>query len=262
MINKYNFFHLVTISPWPILSSVQLQSTILRSIIFLAKKSNKSPLTINTAVLILIAASWWKNTRIEANKEGLHQPISIKGIKIRILLFICSEVLFFISFFWSYFHRGSSPNIEIGQKWPPISVSSFNPINVPILNTLILIRSGFSITWAHHLIIEKNLIKSKIILIITCVLGVYFSLLQKIEYAQAQFSLRDSSYGTIFFMATGFHGIHVLIGTSFLIVNLAFISKIIINQKRHIGFELAAWYWHFVDVVWLFLYLSIYWWGK
>lgn len=262
MINKFNLYHFVTPRPWPILRSFQVQSLIVRSIALIAKKCNKAWILLNLSIITLISASWWKNTVKEANKEGLHTKKIVNGIKIGILLFITSEVLFFTSFFWSYFHRGSRPNVEIGQRWPPKWVESFNPMNVPLLNTLILVRSGFSVTMAHHLILEKKLKKAKIIMLTTCLLGLYFTLLQKIEYEQAEFSITDSSYGTIFFMATGFHGIHVIIGTSFLIVNYIIIKKILIRSSHHIGFELSAWYWHFVDIVWLILYLSVYWWGK
>jgi len=211
---------------------------------------------------MLIPTIWWKNTIIEAKREGIHIKKTIRRIKIRIIMFIVSEIMFFSSFFWAYFHRGISPRVEIGQIWPPNQVEAFNPINVPLLNTAILVRSGFSITWSHHLILEKNLNKAKNRLLVTCLLGVYFSVLQKIEYNQAQFSLSDSSYGTIFFIGTGFHGAHVLIGTTFLVINLLILKNKNLSRKHHIGFEIAAWYWHFVDVVWLFLYLSIYWWGK
>lgn len=262
MINKFNIFHIVTQRPWPILSSLQTQAIIMSIVSLLAKKNPKLVLNINFVTITLIASMWWKNTLIEAGKEGIHLKRVTKRIKIRILIFITSEVLFFSRFFWAYFHAGTRPNVEIGQIWPPMAIESFNPINVPLLNTIILVRSGFSVTWAHHLIIEKSIIKRGKILIWTCILGVYFTILQKIEYDQSGFSINDSAYGTIFFMATGFHGIHVIIGTTFLLVNFLNIKKLYIRWNHHIGFELAAWYWHFVDVVWLILYLSIYWWGK
>lgn len=261
MIGKFNKYHIVTNRPWPVLSSFQIQSLIVTIISLIAKKNRKNAIAINFLFTSLIASLWWKNTITEAGKEGIHIKNTKKRIKIRMLLFISSEVLFFSRFFWAYFHAGTSPNIEIGQIWPPHKIESFNPINVPLLNTIILIRSGFSITWAHHEILEKSFLKGKKILFITCALGVYFTILQKIEYDQSRFCLNDSSYGTIFFIATGFHGIHVLIGTTFLIVNFMFMQIILLRNSQHVGFELAAWYWHFVDVVWLILYLSIYWWG-
>lgn len=262
MIEKFNPFHLVTKRPWPTLSAFQTQRVIVSVISILSKKTGKIVLIANFIIINIIASLWWKNTLTEAAKEGLHLDKTKINIKIRILIFISSEILFFSSFFWAYFHAGTSPNVEVGQIWPPKRVESFNPINVPLLNTMILIRSGFSITWSHHIILEKKIVGGKKLLMITCILGIYFSILQKMEYNQSQFSINDSSYGNIFFIATGFHGIHVIIGTTFLIVNFLFIKKMLIRTRHHIGFELAAWYWHFVDVVWLILYLSIYWWGK
>lgn len=211
-------------------------------------------------ILIIIPLYWWKNIIKETNKEGIHFKKIIKGLKIGIILFIISEIMFFLSFFWAYFHIRIRPNIEIGQLWPPIEIKSFNPTNVPLLNTIILIRSGFSITWSHHLILENKIKKAYITLKITFMLGAYFSILQIIEYYQAEFSLNDSFYGTIFFIATGFHGIHVLIGSTFILINIIIIKKKYLTKNHHIGFEISAWYWHFVDIIWLFLYLAVYWW--
>lgn len=261
MINKFNNFHIISPRPWPLLASFQAQSMIIGTIIIIIKKNRKNATTINIILMMLIPISWWKNTITESRIEGAHQNQTCKGLKIGIILFIASEVIFFSRFFWGYFHAGTSPNIELGVNWPPPSVKTFNPVNTPLLNTIILVSSGFSVTFAHHLILEKKLFKSIKILAITCGLGLYFSILQKIEYDQAEFSMRDSTYGRIFFIATGFHGIHVLIGTAFLIVSYGNIKKMVISYNHHVGFELAAWYWHFVDVIWLFLYLSIYWWG-
>lgn len=171
-------------------------------------------------------------------------------------------MFFFVSFFWAYFHCSLSPDIFIGQNWPSKGIQRFNPIGIPLLNTLILLSSGIRLTARHHFIIVGNKLKANYYLIITIILGVYFSILQWIEYQEASFSISDSIYGSTFFIATGFHGLHVLIGTIFLFVCF---SRLIINHfssYHHFGFEAAAWYWHFVDVVWLFLYLFIYWWGN
>lgn len=259
MIIKFNKFHLVTQRPWPILVSIQLWSTMLNVVIINQIKNNKT--LINIAILILISFMWWNNTIKETNEEGIHQNKTIRRIKIGILMFIISEVMFFTRFFWSYFHSIIRPNVELGQSWPPKEIKTFNPINVPILNTIILIRSGFSITHAHHLMIKNKINKAVKMITITVIIGIYFSALQGIEYMQAEFSINDSSYGTTFFIATGFHGIHVLVGSSYIIINLLIIKKIYLTKINHIGFEIATWYWHFVDVVWLFLYISVYWWG-
>jgi cytochrome c oxidase subunit 3 len=173
-----------------------------------------------------------------------------------------SEVLFFFRFFWAFFHRRLSPTIEIGIQWPPIGISPFNPFQVPLLNTIILLSSGFTVTWAHHAIIENNFSQAWQRLTLTVILGVYFTILQGIEYWEARFSISDSVYGSTFFLATGFHGIHVIIGTTFLAVCLIRLNIKHFSINHHFGFEAAAWYWHFVDVVWLFLFITIYWWGS
>jgi len=169
---------------------------------------------------------------------------------------------FLYLFFWAFFHRRISPSIEIGQQWPPLSVITFDPINIPLLNTLILLSSGVSVTWSHHRIITSDYRGLIVSLGLTVLLGIYFTFLQGFEYKESFFSISDSVYGSSFFIATGFHGLHVIIGTSFLLV--IFIRMYVFQAcSWHLmGFEAAAWYWHFVDVVWLFLYVSLYWWGS
>jgi len=168
-------------------------------------------------------------------------------------------VFFFVRFFWAYFHARLSPNIEVGSLWPPAGINPFNPFGVPLLNTIVLVSSGVRVTWAHHALIEGDYDQIKRGLIITVVLGVYFTILQGLEYYEASFSFADGVYGSTFFIATGFHGLHVLVGTLFLLVCLLRHYKREFRAAHHFGFEAAAWYWHFVDVVWLFLYLALYW---
>ena len=151
--------------------------------------------------------------------------------------------------------------LEIGLMWPPTLVNSFNPFGVPLLNTTILLSSGLSITWAHHALLEGQHSLTLYGLGLTILLGVYFTIVQAYEYNQAPFNLRDSCYGRCFFVATGFHGLHVLIGTILLLVRLFRLIAGRMSNSHHFGFESAAWYWHFVDVVWIFLFISIYWWG-
>jgi len=168
---------------------------------------------------------------------------------------------FFFLFFWSYYHFGLRPAVELGQWWPPLSLVSFNPLNVPFLNTLILLSSGVSVTLCHHFVVLGNLRGAVLSILLTLFLGFYFTLLQYVEYSDSFFGIRDSNYGSIFFLATGFHGLHVLLGTSFLFICFVRIIKVHFSNRHLFGFEAAAWYWHFVDVVWLFLYISVYWWG-
>lgn len=173
-----------------------------------------------------------------------------------------SEVFFFISFFWRFFHSRLSPTIELGLVWPPKGISIFDPFKIPLLNTIILLTSGISITWTHHRLLKNNLIQRKLRLLITVILGIYFSFLQVYEYLNAEFSIRDACYGSTFYIATGFHGLHVLIGTIFLLICYFRLNFQHFSKDHHFGFEAAAWYWHFVDIVWLFLFISIYWWGR
>lgn len=181
------------------------------------------------------------------------------GLKWGIILFIVSEVLFFVSFFWAFYHSRLSPVYDLGSVWPPVGVEVFNPFQVPLLNTAILLASGVSVTWAHHSLVEGDYNSANLALFVTVILGVYFTGLQWYEYQEAGFRISDSVYGSIFFIGTGFHGFHVLVGTIFLIVCLVRSIFWHYREVHHFGFEAAAWYWHFVDVVWLFLYVRIYW---
>ena len=175
---------------------------------------------------------------------------------------IISEILFFLSFFWAFFHRRLSPSIELGIIWPPIGIISFNPFQIPLLNTVILLTSGITITWAHHSIISRNYTQTTQRLFFTVLLGIYFTILQAYEYIEAPFTIADSIYGSTFFIATGFHGPHVLIGTTFLIVCWLRHINFHFSSAHHFGFEAAAWYWHFIDIIWLFLYITFYWWNN
>lgn len=259
---KFHQFHIVSASPWPIVASIQMGSIIIIISSLFNFTGKSTIITMCTINIIIISFYWWNRTASEASKEGLHQERVINGLKIGMIFFITSEVIFFISFFWAYFHSRISPNMEIGQEWPPNIIRRFNPRNIPLLNTLILLSSGVSVTWAHNSIVKRRKKALVYSMVLTCSLGMYFSFLQYIEYKIGEFTIADASYGSIFFLGTGFHGIHVLIGTIFLSVSLYIILKEKVSKKHHISFEMAAWYWHFVDVVWLFLYLSIYWWGK
>nr|DAC76875.1 TPA_asm: cytochrome c oxidase subunit III [Pseudomyrmex gracilis] len=252
-------FHLVTPSPWPILTSL----SVMNNLISVAAWFNK----INMLVLLsfpctmICAIQWWRDVARESTYQGFHTLWVYNGLRLGMILFIISEVLFFVSFFWAYFHSSLSPSMDIGQLWPPIGIKPFNPYDIPLLNTIILVSSGISITWTHHSILNKNFNESKTSLLITILLGVYFTCLQAIEYLESPFTISDSVYGSTFFVATGFHGLHVIIGTLFLMVCL---NRLIMNHfssRHHFGFEASAWYWHFVDVVWLFLFISIYWWS-
>ena len=177
------------------------------------------------------------------------------------MLFIVSEVLFFFSFFWRFFHRRLSSCVELGLVWPPVAVSAFNPFQIPLLNTIVLLCSGVRVTWAHHALIEKDQQQVLVRIFITVRLGLYFTFLQGTEYYESSFNLRDSVYATTFFVATGFHGIHVIVGTIMLLVSLVRLGRGHCSFFHGFGLEASIWYWHFVDIVWIFLYTFVYWWG-
>lgn len=259
MTNFSHPYHLVTPRPWPILISLRIFNNLTITVTWVHKINYFFILTIPCTILCTWV--WWRDVIREATFSGFHTIFVTLGIRIGIVLFILSEVFFFLSFFWAYFHSSLSPTIEIGQLWPPTGLLPFHPFNIPLLNTIILISSGLTITWSHHRILNKNISESKYSLLITILLGVYFRIIQLIEYTESSFSISDSVYGSTFFLATGFHGLHVLIGRTFLIVCLLRINSLHFSSIHHFGFEAAAWYWHFVDIVWLFLYISIYWWG-
>nr|YP_008757613.1 cytochrome c oxidase subunit III [Lepidocampa weberi]AEV44878.1 cytochrome c oxidase subunit III [Lepidocampa weberi] len=256
----FHSFHLVDQSPWPLTGA--LSALILTSgLIKWFHQHSFSLVALGLICTLLTMYQWWRDITREATFQGMHTIAVTKGMQWGMILFIVSEVLFFVSFFWAFFHSSLAPSAEIGMMWPPQGIEPFNPFQVPLLNTAILLSSGITVTWCHHSIISSNKSQAIKSLFLTVILGVYFTLLQAMEYYEAPFSIADSSYGSTFFVATGFHGLHVLIGTSFLIVCLLRLMNNHFSANHHFGFEAAAWYWHFVDVVWLFLFISIYWWG-
>nr|AXS65608.1 cytochrome c oxidase subunit 3 [Cucujoidea sp. 34 KM-2017] len=261
MTNKNHPFHLVEISPWPILGASGTMIMMMGLIKWFHLYSSNL-LFMGTIINLLIMYQWWRDIVRESTFQGHHTLKVTTGLKWGMILFIISEIFFFFSFFWSFFHNSLSPSIELGMNWPPSNIHPFNPMEIPLLNTLILITSGLTVTWAHHSLMENNFNQTTQSLLLTVTLGLYFSMLQGYEYLEAPFTISDSTYGSSFFMATGFHGLHVLIGTTFLGVCLLRHISLHFSNTHHFGFEAAAWYWHFVDVVWLFLYISIYWWGS
>lgn len=254
-------YHLVDFSPWPLTGAIGT-ITLVTGLIKWFHNFNINLLILGYIIIILTIYQWWRDICREGTYQGKHTLLVSNGLRWGIILFIISEIFFFISFFWAFFHSRLSPNIEIGAIWPPYNIIPFNPFQIPLLNTIILISSGITVTWAHHRLIENNYSQTFQRLLITIMLGIYFTILQAYEYFEAPFTIADRIYGSTFFIATGFHGLHVIIGTLFL--SICFIRHFNnhFSNNHHFGFEAAAWYWHFVDVVWLFLYISIYWWGN
>nr|YP_010350004.1 cytochrome c oxidase subunit III [Neritina iris]UOH96874.1 cytochrome c oxidase subunit 3 [Neritina iris]URF21528.1 cytochrome c oxidase subunit III [Neritina iris] len=255
-----NPFHLVEFSPWPLTGSMGA----LFLTVGLAGWFHGYSMATMVLGLVLVGLTmiqWWRDVIREGTFQGFHTTKVGKGLRWGMILFIVSEVCFFFAFFWAYFHSSLAPTPELGSCWPPVGINPLNPFEVPLLNTAVLLASGVTVTWAHHALMEGDRINGIQGLIATVVLGVYFTFLQGGEYYEAPFTIADGAYGSAFFVATGFHGLHVLIGSSFLLVCLVRVWTQHFSPTHHFGFEAAAWYWHFVDVVWLFLYLSIYWWG-
>lgn len=253
-------FHLVTPRPWPLLSSFRLINTLVGRIYLFNFKSYSIIIFRLTRILLCITL-WWRDTIRERTFQGLHNKYIIPLLTIGIIIFIISELLFFISFFWAYFHSALSPDIQLGILWPPKNINKINPYKIPLLNTIILLYSGITITTSHYLILKNLKTKRIIYLLITILLGIFFSLIQIIEYKEIDFSINDSIYGSLFYLTTGFHGLHVIIGTIFLITSIIRIYFNHISKTHHFNFEAASWYWHFVDVIWIFVYTTIYWWN-
>nr|YP_011036685.1 cytochrome c oxidase subunit III [Xestocephalus biprocessus]WRK21289.1 cytochrome c oxidase subunit III [Xestocephalus biprocessus] len=254
-------YHLVDKSPWPLTSSMGML-TMMTGTVMWFHKNNSILMNLGLMINLLTVMQWWRDVVRESTYQGLHTNKVVKSMNMGMILFISSEIMFFLSFFWTFFHSSLSPNMEIGMMWPPKAISTFNPMNIPLLNTTILLSSGMSMTWAHMSLMNMNMSKTNKSMLITVMLGIYFSILQAVEYQESKFTISDSIYGSTFFLSTGFHGIHVIIGTMFILVSKTRIKKLHMSSTHHVGFETSAWYWHFVDVVWLFLYLSIYWWGS
>nr|AVT44058.1 cytochrome c oxidase subunit III [Podagrion sp. JY-2018] len=250
-------YHLVTLSPWPILMSFSIM-VMLIGVMNWFHNFSLLIMLFGLILSVMVVYQWWRDVIRESSFQGFHVKFVVNGIKMGMILFIISEVFFFISIFWCYFHMFLSPSIEIGNNWPPKNIIPFNPYLIPLLNTIILVSSGVTVTWCHYSILKSLKFQSIMSLMMTILLGLIFTFFQAMEYSEASFTIADSVYGSIFFMSTGFHGFHVFVGTVFLIINLIRIIMDNYSSIHHFGFEAAAWYWHFVDVVWLFLYLLVY----
>nr|YP_009445857.1 cytochrome c oxidase subunit III [Eurythenes maldoror]ATX68765.1 cytochrome c oxidase subunit 3 [Eurythenes maldoror] len=254
-------FHLVEKSPWPLTSSIGAM-LLTTGLVKWFNLFNPSLMMMGLLSIALSSVQWWRDVSREGTLQGLHTLKVTQGLRWGMILFIVSEILFFFSFFWAFFHSSLNSTMELGSCWPPTALTPFNPFQIPLLNTAILLASGVTVTWAHHAVTENNHTSALQALALTITLGLYFTALQALEYFEAPFSIADSVYGATFFVATGFHGLHVIIGTTFLIVCLNRLYLAHFTNNHHMGLEAAIWYWHFVDVVWLFLYTSIYWWGS
>jgi len=267
-------YHLVNPSPWPVVGAIFAFLTAVGLILTMHGKDmalgrfGVPLLGVGVAGLLYVMASWWFDVVHEA-ESGDHTRVVQISHRYGMMLFIASEVMFFVAWFWAFFDASlfSNETIQYGRVaftggvWPPKGVEVLDPLNLPLLNTLILLTSGATVTWAHHALLNNDRHGLKTGLTLTILLGLTFTSIQAWEYAHAPFAFANSIYGATFFMATGFHGAHVIIGTIFLLVCLLRANVGQFTPQQHLGFEFAAWYWHFVDVVWLFLFVCIYWYG-
>jgi cytochrome c oxidase subunit III len=268
--SKNHDYHLVEPDPWPLIGSFSALALTGGGVMWLHDNPyGKFIFAAGLLGVIITMFNWWSNTVREAH-EGHHTPVVQLHLRYGMILFIASEVMFFVAWFWAFFSAALFPSAveAVGAQWPPQGTEVLDPFGWPLLNTLILLCSGTTVTWAHHALIHGDREGLKKGLWCTILLGLLFTGIQAYEYIHAPFSfsrlneeLPGNIYGSTFFMATGFHGAHVIIGTIFLIVCLVRAYKGDFTPKQHFGFEAAAWYWHFVDVVWLFLFVSIYVWG-
>ena len=255
-------FHLVDPSALPIVSSAGALMLTLGSVLFFHGYQLGLFTTLFGFISVLASMFlWWRDIVREGSLEGRHTNIVQLGLRYGVILFIVSEVMFFFAFFWAFFAAALAPTIELGNIWPPKGIDAFDYKAIPLLNTLILLCSGATITYSHHAITAGDKKAAALGLLLTLILAILFTALQAFEYVSACFTIADGSYGSIFFMATGFHGFHVFIGTCFLAVCFIRLARNHFTTQHHFGFEAAAFYWHFVDIVWLFLFVSVYCWG-
>lgn len=255
-------FHVVDSSPWPIATALSVFLTFSGLALYMHFYAKGGLMMFFGLMLIVICSGfWWRDVIREATYEGQHTSYVRDGLKIGMVLFIVSEAMLFFAFFWGFFHSSLNPVPEIGCVWPPKGIEALNPFHVPFLNTLVLVHSGGMVTWAHYSILAGNRKQTLYALFYTIVLAIFFTLLQAYEYVNAPFGISDNVYGSVFFMTTGLHGFHVIIGTLFLLVCMYRIADHQLTRKVHVGFEAAIWYWHFVDVVWIFVFIFVYWWA-
>ena len=256
---KHHPYHLVSPSPWPAIGSMSAFLLVIGTILFIRQHS-AIVFFAGASLFLVTLIGWWRDVIREAKSE--HTPEVRHGFRYGMALFIASEVMFFGAFFWAFFNASLAPTEAMGNVWPPKGVHTLDPFDLPYLNTLLLLLSGTTITWAHHSLLEGDYEDMKQKLLFTIFLGFAFLGVQMYEYAHASFAFKGGIYPSTFYMATGFHGFHVFVGVVFLVVCYFRTRLGHFTRDDHFGFEAAAWYWHFVDVVWLFLFISIYWWGS
>ena len=279
---KNHDYHIIDPSPWPFIGSAGALIMAIGGIAYMRSLDGGEGISmlgidmsgpwlflIGLLVVLYTMYGWWADT-IKESHAGDHTPVVSMHLRYGMIMFIASEVMFFVAWFWAFFDAALYPGEAVqfarvehtGGVWPPADIKVLDPLHLPLFNTVTLLLSGTTVTWAHHALLNGDRDGLKWGLILTIVLGIIFSAVQILEYAEAPFAFSESIYGATFFMATGFHGFHVLVGTIFLAVCLGRVLKGHLKPEKHFGFEAAAWYWHFVDVVWLFLFFAVYIWAS
>jgi len=252
-------YHIVDVSPWPFCLALSLLSFAFAIVKWI---NHLNPLFyLHILLILLIAYQWWRDIIREA-KAGYHTQKVQKSILIGFLLFLISEIMLFATFFWAFFHSSLAPSIELGVQWPPMGINAVNPWAIPLLGSTILVASGFVLTIAHHALISGNKVLSLWMTAITVLLGALFIFLQFNEYNFAELTIADSVFGSVFYMTTGLHALHVIVGVIFLFISYLRILFDHFSTEHHLGFEFAIYYWHLVDIVWLMVFIIFYWWGS
>jgi cytochrome c oxidase subunit 3 len=258
---KSHSFHMVEPSKWPFVGTVGALITAVGAIWYM-KDGPIIGFLAGLGVIFYCMYGWWRDVVNESNNGADHTSTVQHGLRIGVALFIASEVMFFFGFFWAYFNA-SIPFLSVAASpvWPPEGIVPLDAWHLPFINTMILLTSGATVTYAHHQLQKGNHARCADGLFLTIALGMIFTATQAYEYAHATFGFTEGIYSSTFYLATGFHGFHVIVGTIFLAVCYGRCKVGHFTPEQHVGFEAAAWYWHFVDVVWLFLFCAVYWWG-
>lgn len=253
-------YHLVNPSPWPIFSSIAAVVLAVGAIMYM-KEGPPWVMYVGLAGVLFAMYVWWRDVIREAHDDKAHNGTVQFGLKLGVVLFILSELMFFVAWFWAFFNAslGHSP---AGEVWPPEDIEPLGTWGLPFINTIILVASGFVLEWGHKGLTNENRQRAIIGTWLTAALGAIFLCLQIVEYGEAGFGFTDGIYSSVFYMATGFHGFHVFVGVVCLVVCAIRLHKGHFTKDHHVGFLSTAWYWHFVDVVWLFLFCWVYWWGN
>lgn len=256
-------YHLVDPSPWPVVSTIATYGWFINiALLTNGYINNPSVLLINSLVLAISILIWTKDIVQESTYQGKHTSLVKNGLLLGFILFIISEAMFFVGIFWAYGHSALNPVIELGSQWPPVGIQTIGPFDLPLFNTIVLLASGATITYCHHALIANDYYNSLYSLIATVLLAILFTACQYIEYTNCLFTISDSVFGSTFFLGTGFHAYHILTGTVFISVCIIRLYKLQFNPQRHINLLVTIWLWHFLDIVWLFLFVIFYYWGS